>query len=285
MSLSGKREIQTVGVCKLTGEKAKFARSHIIPRALAKPRPGGQAFAQLSGNKRPVRRRDSWYDLQLTSHKGESLLRDYDTWGITELRRTKLVWQSWGPMMSLTSSDFVEFKSTPWGFRKVLISNPSRLRLFLLSILWRAASTTLDEFAEIKIRSVDLKKLTKYVRDGALPPYSFFPVSLTQISTIGFMHNLGAIAQIRASSRVLGVRIAAEPIFRFYFDGLVAHFYIRPKEETLNGMKSMFVGSSAPLIVPTVTFEQSWQLLNFRTVLAESEDRFPGGIEKAEGRG
>lgn len=279
-----KHQIEKTGVCKLTGERGNFARSHIIPRALTKPRAGGEAFAQFGGGKRPVRRRNSWYDPQLVIHKGEALLRDYDTWGIRELRRTKLVWRSWGPMQKLSTKDFLPFKGTDWGVRRVTFSDPKRMRLFLLSLLWRAATTNLQEFSEIKIRASDLKKLTKFVREGVLPPNSFFPVTMTQISTVGYMHNLSPIAQNKEANRILGIRIPAEDIFRFYFDGLVIHFYRRPRPETLDGIKHMAVGSVRPINISTVTFERSWQLLNLQAVENGSERTFPGGILRVEGK-
>lgn len=92
--------------------QCKFVKSHLIPRALTPPRVDGIAFPQLGGRRRPLRRFDSWYDLQLVSQEGEAILADLDAYAIDELRRLKLVWQSFGPMLSLSTSDHMLLPGT-----------------------------------------------------------------------------------------------------------------------------------------------------------------------------
>lgn len=54
-------------------------------------------------------------------------------------------------MRSLIIKDFEKFPDSHWGFRKVNFSDPKLMRLFLLSLLWRAAATDREDFNEIEI--------------------------------------------------------------------------------------------------------------------------------------
>lgn len=198
MRKSGQKEC---GKCKLTGQFGAYVKSHLIPRALTLPRSGGLPFAQIGNRNRPVRRNDSWYDRQLVIREGEDILTSYDTWGISELRRLKLIWQSWGPMERLITADYQNFDTADFGIRKVNFSDHNKMRLFLLSILWRAGATQLPDFGEVQIKASDLRRLRRHLLDRSVPPKSFFPVTLTQLSTRGQQHNLSPIFQIRSGGK------------------------------------------------------------------------------------
>lgn len=278
-----KKPVDRDGVCQLTGERGRFLKAHIIPRALAPPRQGGEPFAQIGLRQRPSRRRESWYDPKIVTQAGEDILTAYDTFAIREMRRLKLVWGAWGPMLALSTSDYAAIPGTPWGMRRIQFSDPLRMRLFFLSVLWRAAVSEMAVFQEITLRQSDLRRLRRCVRDGSPPPDDLFPITLTQLSTRGVMHNLGPIAQIKEVP-LSGGTPRKVPIFRFYFDGLVAHFHRSPTTETIDGLVPMLVGQPGPTTLSTVTFEASWQLLNLRNTMADAEHDFPGATARAEGR-
>jgi hypothetical protein len=271
------------GVCKLTGASGKFVKSHIIPRAIAPPAPGGEPFAQAGNGLRPSRRRESWYDPNLVTQEGEAILTSYDTWGIAELRRQKLIWQSWGPMTSLSTSDFIGI-SKDHGARSISFSDPTRMQLFLLSILWRAAASDLPAFAEISLRHSDTRRLKRYLLDAHRPPADFFPASITQLSTLGLPHNASPFAQIKDSGALGIFPPVREKIFRFYFDGMIVHFHADAEDRTVNGLGAMAVGASPLTVISTVSFEASWHRQNMAMVYADAETEFPGAIARAEGR-
>jgi hypothetical protein len=277
-----KSDANREGVCKLTGEHGRFVRAHIIPRALAPPAPEGQPFAQIGQRRRPTRRRDSWYDQSLVTRKGEDILTAFDTFAVVELRRMKLVWQSWGPMQALCVSDFNAWSLTH-GSRQIVFSNPCRMRLFFLSLLWRAAATGLVEFSEVDLRASDMRRLRAAVRGESCPDDSFFPITLTQLSTLGPMHNHGAIAQIKPIPQMRGVAPRRLPIYRFFLDGLVIHFHPDVDALEIDGLTPMLIGRPST-IVTTVSFEASFQAENLAYVLAEAEYEFPGVRARAEGR-
>jgi hypothetical protein len=277
---SGKGQI---GVCKLTGTPGAFVKSHLIPRALTPPRPGGAPVAQFGNRQRPSRRFDSWYDINLVTQAGEDILTAYDTFAIQELRRLKLVWQSWGPMSKLSTADWKAIPGTAHGIRRIVFSDPARMRLFFLSLLWRAVSTERAEFAEINLRSSDARRLRVAVRDGRTDlPFDFFPVTLTQISTIGISHNHCPISQKIEPVNVEGYTSKSLPIFRFYFDGLAVHIHSTSDSEVVQGLWPMLVGPPEGTTISTVTWESSWQALNLANSMADAEHEFPGEISRAE---
>lgn len=273
----------TFGICRLTGEHGRFVKAHIIPRALAPPAAGGEAFAQIGQRSRPTRRRDSWYDQHLVTRQGEDILTSYDTWAIAELRRLKLVWRSWGPMHALATADFHPIPNTPWGGRTVEFIDPLRMRIFLLSLLWRAAASDLPDMREASLRASDLRRLRRTIVSGSPPAPSFIPISLVQLSSIGNMHNHGPIKQTKPIPKVGSDPGWHESIIRMYFDGLIVHYHIEGDQRTVEGLGPMVVGRKSTLIT-TIEYEKSWQLENLRNCFADAEHEFPGAITRASGR-
>nr|WP_298926507.1 hypothetical protein [uncultured Erythrobacter sp.] len=275
-----------IGICKLTGNSGKFVKSHIIPRALTLPRSGGDGFAELGQRKRPKRRFDSWYDIALVTLAGENILTDYDTFAIGELRSLQLIWQSWGPMKKLAVTGFEQISGTPNGIRRVQFNDPKKMRLFFLSIFWRAAASDRPEFAEIRLSHSQMRRLRNAVRDQRTDlADNFFPIVLTQISTRGLTHNHGPISDTKMPVKIGKLTSKPLRIFRFYFDGLAFHVHLDADDEAVEGMRPMLVGPTAFTTLPTVTWEHSWQARNMADVLADAEHEFPGAASRADGRG
>ncbi len=149
----------TVGRCKLTGKTGKFVKAHIIPAALTRPSRSGAPLIQWGDDARPIRRRSSWYDHRLVTADGEAILAAYDGWAIKQMRLHKLVWSGWGEEETLTAKSFDEIPGTPWGLRSIAGVDTRKLRLFFLSLLWRAAESELPEFSQIYLGSGELHML------------------------------------------------------------------------------------------------------------------------------
>lgn len=227
-----------IGVCKLTGNVGPFVKSHLIPRALTPPRSDGEGFPQLGMGQRPSRRFDSWYDLALVTQAGEDILTEYDTFAIVELRRLKLIWQSWGPMLALSTTDWNAIPGSPNGMRRVIFNDAPKMRLFFLSLLWRAVESSRVEFAAVKLRPSDARRLRAAIRDGNTDlPDGFFPVTLTQMSTMGLAHNFGPVADIKQPVTIEGYTSKAQPIYRFYFDGLAIHIHTAADSEAIDALQ------------------------------------------------
>jgi len=184
------------GICKLTRTKGVFVDSHIIPKAFTKPEQPGLPLVQFNSGARPIRRWSSWYDPQLVTQSGESILAAFDTWAVSELRKQKLVWSGWGHNRTLGTSHHA-ISGTPWGIRKIEGINKKSLRMFFLTLLWRAAATTLPEFSEVVLPDKDLEQLRQMICMSIVEPISFYPAYLIQLSTIGIAHNHAVIAQVK----------------------------------------------------------------------------------------
>ena len=273
-----------IGQCKMMDTEVRFVKSHLIPRALTPPRSDGVAFPQFGGRRRPSRRFDSWYDLQLVGQEGEAVLAALDTCAIDELRRLKLVWQSFGPMLNLSTSDHKILPGTTFGIRRVIFQDAARVRLFFLSLLWRAAASERPEFSEIFLPLSDLLQLRDKIRDGVMDtPLAFFPITLTQIRTLGPPHNHAPIAQTKGPFRFGDFTTRPMPIFLFYFDGLVAHIHHLPDEHVVDSLGPMLVGQKECTTIGTVPWDTSWQNENLAYTIADAEYEFPGGIQGADG--
>lgn len=272
------RKSDRIGVCKLTGTKGSFVESHIIPKALTKPERKGRPFIQLEPGKPPIRRWSSWYDPALVTQIGEDILTELDTWGISELRRRKLVWSSWGASRELGDLHR-KITGSPWGIRKLEDFDSVRMRRFLLSLLWRAAASDLPEFSSVTLPTDDLERLRQVVCFASAEPISFYPAQLTQLSTMGPIHNHAPVMQIKSSPRLKATVEGEEsaeiiiPIFRFYFDGLVVHFHAHSSDNGFTAdIGNFIVGAENTLLVTTQTYSESFHRLLIDGILASTSN-------------
>jgi hypothetical protein len=266
---------QPHGICKLTRQEGRFVDSHIIPesltRASIRSNPLFQYRAGTPGA-RPVRRWSSWYDPTLVTEEGEKLLSELDNWAVSELRRHRLVWSGWGNESSVARGHTL-INGGPIGVRHVEGIEPTKLRLFFLSLLWRAAATTLEEFSEVVLVPEELERLRSMIVNGDAAPLSFYPCQLTQLSTKGVIHNYAPLREmkyapdLRADAKTLSIEL---PTFRFYFDGLIVHMHIAlPEAYSIERLGNLIVGADESLVLSTVSFEESAQYMNMRTVRKE----------------
>ena len=165
------------GRCSLTRREGQFAKCHIIPEALTRPSTPGNPWFQYSGAdpRPPVRRWTSWYDLRLVTTEGERILSDLDNAAVVELRKHKLVWSGWGDA-SVLPTPIALTGAVPTGVRVVEGVDGRTLRLFFLSLLWRAAATSLPEFKEVAVPPDDRRQPS---RSDILQSGVWIPVSVS----------------------------------------------------------------------------------------------------------
>jgi hypothetical protein len=128
--------------------------------------------------------------------------------------------------------------------------------MFYLSLLWRAAATKLVEFSQIKLGGQDLERLRTMVLAGDPEPMDFYPITLIQLSTLAFLHNFSASAEVKTNPGFGETPDLTIPHFRFYFDGLIAHIHC----EATGQVNESIIGGHANLTVTTLPFEGSRQL-------------------------
>lgn len=263
------------GICALLGVDGKYAKSHIIPRALTEPVIKGDRFIEAGRGTRPIRRFSSWYDTQLVITEGEKILSGIDTAGISELRKHKLVWSGWDGKKKLKYSDYEIYPdpSIGVGFRRLRVDSV-KLRLFFLSVLWRSLKTGIKEFSYLPRDLVDLDVLRGMIINNDPGHHGYLPIMLDQISTLGISHNYSPTLQDKEMERVGGnVRFR---FFRLYMQGIVAHIHVDVDQEFLSGMSPMIVGAEEELLVISRKFETSWQYQAAKHEYHDVSTNWPG---------
>jgi hypothetical protein len=263
------------GVCKLTHSEGKLVESHLIPKALTRPSIAGAPFVETGLGRPPSRKWSSWYDRNIVTADGEAILAKIDSWAIAELRKHKLVWSGWGPLLSLPTD---RIGDTGWGIRKLVGVDGKRLRLFFISLLWRAAVSKLPGFNDVNLAEQELERLRVMMVSGNADPPSYFPITLSQISTVGDMQNLTPFPRTKTIRKPDGSVDREMPFIRFYFDGLIAH--IHPLQATLDEFGIMLLGAEDELAVPAVTYERSFQKENLENMVLESFRQWPQRLSK-----
>ena len=265
MSKKANPEKVTHGNCKLTRIDGKFIASHIVPQALTEGAWNDQPLRQRIDG-RIIKRWTSWNDPQLVIQEGEDILQELDDWAIKFFRERKLIWSSW-ETMALQVPDH-ELVYEGWDLRKLAGVDGRRLRQFFLSLLWRAAATNLPEFGAVSLPEGDLEKLRLMVLHGDVKPLHFYPIALTQLSTRNWPHNFAAqritknelVADPKSGELIYGA-LRQIDAYRFYFDGLVAHFDIDLSAERVSERGLLYLGAADELAVLTVPSEGSRQML------------------------
>lgn len=270
------------GRCALTGREGDFIDCHIIPRALTQKMRQGQPLMQEGRDGRFIRRWTSWYDPKLVTQAGEDILQSYDDVGIRILRRHRLVWSSWGPMLRLPQSMYTSIKTTGHGFREITL-DAIALRLFFLSILWRGIATKLWEFDRIALPEADTQRLRDMVLHGNPEPYDFLSISLMQFTTQTAPFNHAIVSHSKRIPDIRGDQIDFEDgvdvkCFRVYTDGLIANINIDLPQRYFGTGGQIYLTDRRDIIVQTLDCDRSAYIsrINFKRGLPVNPDHLEG---------
>lgn len=256
-----------LGYCALTGSHGKFVKCHILPQAFTRPSVKGEALYQSSRGRGEQRRWSSWYDKKLVTREGEDFLSEIDDVAIKLLRRHQLVWSSWTVFrpqferMSLALPDH--------GYRKVKIADVSPLIRFAHSVAWRASASSLPDMAAAKLEVEEEKKLKDFVLGEPIVGASPFPVSLTQLSTVGMTHNQSPGIDEKQVFDIEGSDDQFAKIMRIYLDGLILHVHLSQTPQEHVAGNSLFLGGSDHTLITSVTYEASFQYENMLHLMRE----------------
>ncbi len=262
----------TAGRCSLTGNTGRYVKCHLIPKSLTKPRSSGSHFVQFGVDESPTRVWDSWYDKSLVTREGEDILEGYDDFAVKELKRLELVWRHIRVPEQLVQLVYESPGMWSFGLRTVTFRDPRKMRLFFLSLLWRAAATKRREFAQIEIGSQELEILTAMVRDGNIDPLDFFPATLLQIVPPGFPHNHAPTA-LDATVDTGGGREFRHNVFRFFIDGLIVNIH-RSKLD-VSEISALIVGGDLQQAVQMQLVDDAMQIQHLMNARDESIRRWP----------
>jgi hypothetical protein len=245
-----------IGQCKLTGQKGKFVKSHIIPKALTRPEEPGLPLMESSDGTGNRRKWDSWYDQKLVIRKGENFLRDIDTSAILELRKQQLLWSAF-PDNGLESIDRFEGYETH-GIRELNEVKADIIWLFIASIAWRASASEMQEMRYFKLSEKIEEDLRKCIINSEAK-FENFPTSLIQLSTVGIKHNHTPTLDMKSNPSVGGSEPIEVPFARIFVESLICHFHISENANQDFDNNPVFVGSTENLIVTCIDYEVSDQ--------------------------
>ena len=197
------------GVCKLTGDEGRFVKSHILPRALTNIGEGSEKATEHElGLQRPIRRPPGWYDKELVTTEGERILERADNNGIKELRKIGLIWSS-HRHKELRYEVYSEEAGT--GLGTVRSEKPKRLRMFVLSLLWRAAATDNVSFQAFNLPSEMEQRLKQLLNADDPGQPEEFPTCFIPLVGSQFPHNQTPVREDKG----------AGTLSRFFLDGMV----------------------------------------------------------------
>lgn len=267
-----KKKIKKSGVCQLTGDVGPFQRSHILPKAVTKLSEIGERYIETSLESKPGWRSNSWYDYNLVTAKGEKILSEIDDHAINELRKHKLIWSGYGP----------KWRNPPISYhikeeiRELNSIDSNLLRLFFLSLLWRAAASAREEMNDIYLPQSELEIIRTMILNRDSGESYFLPMYFNQISDIGVHHNRTPITEkIKLPSSIKQDSTIELDSFRFYFEGLICHIVHSYDSTLTKTMEQCFLGASNTLLVITHPFEQSREYSDLNLVIANSYNKNP----------
>ncbi|BEV14336.1 hypothetical protein HBDW_11240 [Herbaspirillum sp. DW155] len=246
--MSTKKSAQKINsVCRLTRTSGVYVKSHLLPLALTRLSLSGEKFFEAGHGHGRRKVSSSWYDQNLTTRLGEDILAKIDSAGIKELRKLRLIWSGWESHEHSLRSDEVISWEDQFHLRELDIEAPDVLRVFFLSLLWRAAASTRAEFSDIKLSEEDLEDLRLRVVEAKPGKPEDYPLQFHQIFTRGEHHNRTPIMENQTLPE--GELTSSISYVRFYFDGLVTNIYLARHTQLSDGFLRLCVGFKSPTLV------------------------------------
>lgn len=251
-----KGKLLKVGTCSLTGETAAYVDSHLLPKALTRPKYPGSPFMESTRGTGFKRQWKSWTDNNLVSRRGEDILAKLDDAGIKELRQKQLIWSSW--IVGPPHFDRILPLLPNHAIRKICFKYPAVLWKFVISLLWRSAASQNYAVKNIVLPEHRLDALKQYALGNKPSDFLDFPVTLVQISTQGEMHNRSPLMDEKLLPALNGTNERKIPFVRFYFDGLIVHVHLESEDAPIESETSIFLGTKET-IVTCVDYSRSHQ--------------------------
>lgn len=262
------------GICKLTLKKGRFVDSHILPRALTMLSSTGEKAVQAKIGAKTVQRFQGWYDNTLAIHEGEKILSEIDNKAIKILRHHKLVWSGWPTVADKLPCDPSQITRADDKMALRIIPNVNfePLKVFFLSILWRAAASSREDMSDVCLDDDNLEKLRlATLNQDALSKYEF-PVRLHQIETRGVPHNRTPFLETCEYNMGFPYLIREYTTCRIYMDGLIAHVALDADKNYVDSSGDLIVGSNIQQLVMLNKFEFSRAKENLELAVKLADD-------------
>lgn len=221
------------GICRLLHTEGEFAKSHIIPDAFMR-RISPSPFMQWDGESRPRKMFSGWYDTELLGHEGEAIIARYDDYIAKVLYSAGWTYRKRRPHNKPEELKDNFIAGFPYSIEPV---NTNQIRLFALSLLWRAAETNNSGFSDVKLRPELREDLRQRIVSGDAGNFMEFPVYFTFFDS---KYEL---------TKMSPIRFQGHPFFRFFLDGVAC--YVAKSRTNLWSKKqqSMMVGAQKERLV------------------------------------
>jgi len=246
------------GICSLTGKHGKFVKAHILPRALTRLSRTGEKARETELGGTPKLRPPTWYDGELVIREGEDILEAIDTPAIETLRNHILIWSSFSCDEPFSPEDFA-VHGEKFSLRGIEINNidADKLRLFFLSIVWRAAASSRPEFKHLQLEPAVLEDVRHRVSLRSPGMALEYPIVLDQIITRGEEHNRTPIRESFEFPEGEGWSAISVPSIRIYMDGLVATVLLTKDKNLAQRLDRLCLGARDITGVLARRFEES----------------------------
>lgn len=197
-----------------------MAKSHIIPNAFMRKADDRAPFLESDGLSRPVKRQTGWYDRTILGHRGEKLISRFDDAASQCFFRRGFTYRA--------RRDPGYISALKQGYRpgevvEVEGVDTSQLRLFALSLLWRAAVSGLPIMAKVSMREQNLEDIRKRILQSSPGNPLEYPAYFCVFDSAEEL------------PKIQPFRPGTHPFYRFFLDGVVA--YVSPRRTLLAAPK------------------------------------------------
>ncbi len=187
-----------------------MAKSHIIPDAFMQ-RATDAPFMESSGTFRSRKMFTGWYDRNILGHAGEKIIASYDSVAAECFISSGLTYRKRRDPSDINRlrDDFV-----PGEIYEIQGVDITKIRLFALSLLWRAAVSRLKAFELVQIDANQIEDIRHRILSGNPGSYEEFPVYF------------GVFCGGEELPKLAPFQPKGHPFFRFFLDGVIC--YISP---------------------------------------------------------
>jgi hypothetical protein len=206
------------------GTEGEFAKSHIIPDAFMQ-RATDAPFLECDSQTPPKKRFTGWYDQGILGFEGERLIAKYDDDAARCFIQNGFTYRKRRDPHEINrlGSRFLAGQ-----VYEITNFDTARMRLFALSLLWRAAVTSLEAFTSVRVSPSHLTDIRNRLVSGNPGPPREYPVYF------------GVFCDAEELTKVAPYRHRNHPFYRFFLDGVVC--YVSPRRRVAD------VGKYGPLL-------------------------------------
>jgi len=225
-------------ICKLCGQKKGLIEAHIIPRSLYRPLHDGSGTPKLGSNKPgfyPKRSPTGIYDKELVCGDCEKIFSPWDDYANVLLLSDPI------------ETNYITSGETKLAYQFQEVDYP-KLKLFFVSLLWRAAVSKQEFFTRIQVGPFE-QQLRQLLLNSDPGDPNTFAVSLAK-----FDDPLGTVMLDPDRHKWFGINYC-----RFYLAGYVAYIKVdkRPPPQFI---EDFVLVPNRPLVVILRNFRSSKEL-------------------------